>query len=156
MRAAALLRLLAALAFALFACSATAQAPRQVDVYLFWGKGCPHCERETEFLKRLEAEEPRVRVHYLEVWDDHANGVAFVDIAKRLALEDLAVPVTVVGDAVMVGYGTDATSGAELKQRIAYCLSAGCPDSIGPLVRAAGGRTGSAGSPDPPGGRVQR
>ncbi|MBI3043836.1 MAG: hypothetical protein HYY78_13540 [Betaproteobacteria bacterium] len=150
--------LLAALFFALSAVTAAAQPPERVDVYFFWGKGCPHCERETEFLKRLEAEEPRIRVHYLEVWNDRANGDAFVEVAKRLALEDLAVPVTVVGDAAMVGYATDATSGAALKQRIAYCLTTGCPDTIGPIVRAAGAGAGgvSGPGPGPPGGGVQR
>jgi len=151
-----MLRLLAAFVLALFAATAAAQPQERLDVYFFWGKGCPHCERETAFLKRLEAEEPRVRVHYLEVWNDRANGDAFVEVVKRLALEDLAVPVTVVGDAAMVGYGTDATSGAALKQRIQYCLSAGCPDSIGPIVRAAGAAVAGAANPARPAGGAQR
>jgi len=33
-------------------------APQTVDVYLFWRVGCPHCEREIDFLERLGAEEP--------------------------------------------------------------------------------------------------
>ena len=27
-------------------------AAEAVDVYVFWRMGCPHCEREIEFLKR--------------------------------------------------------------------------------------------------------
>ena len=50
---------IAALALALLAFAAGAQPQERVELYLFWGAGCPHCEREIDFLKRLEAEEPR-------------------------------------------------------------------------------------------------
>jgi hypothetical protein len=156
MRAAALLRLLAALVFTLVSGPAAAQAPRQADVYFFWGKGCPHCEREIEFLKRLEATEPRVRVHYLEVWNDTRNQDAYAAVVTRIALDDPAVPLTLVGDAAMVGYDSDETSGAELKRRIDHCLAAGCPDTIGALIRASGSDDtvpAAAGGPD---GRIRR
>jgi len=128
---------LAALLLALFAFAAPAQSTSRVDLYLFWGEGCPHCERAITFLKRLEAEEPRLRVQYLEVWRNAANRDAFVSIAKQLALKDLAVPVAVVGDSATIGYWTDSTTGAELKRRIDHCLTVGCPDTVGPLVRGA-------------------
>ena len=149
-------RLLAALAFALFALAGAAQPQEQVDLYLFWGKGCPHCEREIEFLQRLETEQPQLRVHYLEVSNNSRNRQAYAAVVKKIALDDPAVPLTLVGDAVMVGYETDSTSGVELKRRIAYCLTAGCPDTIGPLVRAAGNPDGGAAASGPAAGGVQR
>jgi hypothetical protein len=124
--------------------TAAAQPAKQLDIYLFWAFGCPHCEREIEFLKRLEAEEPRLRVHYLEVSRDGANQKAFAAVAERFTPDDPAVPLTVVGDAAMVGYATDETSGAALRQRIAYCLASGCPDTVGPLVRAIAGEGADA------------
>jgi len=135
----ALLRALAALLFALFATGAAAQPPGQVDVHLFWAEGCPHCQRAIDFLKRLEGEEPRVRVHYLEVSRDAANQAAFTAVVERIALEEPAVPLIVVGESAMAGYASDATSGAELKRRIAYCIASGCPDMVGPLVRVPEG-----------------
>ncbi len=47
--------MVAALLLALLAFAAGAQPGERVEVYLFWGDGCPHCEREIDFLKRLEA-----------------------------------------------------------------------------------------------------
>ena len=129
-------RALAAVLFALLAGSAAAQPAPQVQVYLFWGDGCPHCEREIAFLKRLETEEPRARVHYLEVSRVAANREAFITVSEKLRLEDLAVPLTLVGDAPMVGFDTGETSGAELRRRIAYCLASGCTDTVGPIVSA--------------------
>lgn len=122
----------------LAACTTGARAAERVDVYLFWATGCPHCEREIAFLKRLEAGEPRVRVHYLEVSRDAANRLAFKAVAERLALEELSVPLTLVGDAPMVGYATDQTSGAELMREIAYCMASGCPDIVAPTLRSLG------------------
>ena len=127
-------RVAALLLLALLALGVGAQPPERVDVYLFWGDGCPHCEREIDLLKRLEEREPRLRVHYLEVWRNAGNLEAYVAVAKRLALDDPGVPLTLVGDVVMVGYGTDDTSGAELQRRIDACLVNGCPDTIGPVI----------------------
>ena len=156
MNIAAINRALAALLIALFAVAAAAQSPGRVEVYLFWGKGCPHCEREIEFLKRLETTEPRVRVHYLEVWNDAQNQDMYAAVVKKIALDDPAVPLTLVGDAAMVGYGTDDTSGAELKRRIEHCLAAGCPDTIGALVSGRVGENAASPVAGGPGGGIQR
>jgi hypothetical protein len=134
-----LARTLAALALALLAFAAGAQPRERVDAYLFWGMGCPHCEREIEFLKRLEAEEPRLRVHYLEVTGNAANRRAFAAAVEKIALDDPAVPLTLVGASAMVGYGSDETSGAELRRMIGECLASGCPDTVGPLLQAGAG-----------------
>ncbi len=122
-------RLLALVLLVLSACTAGAAAAERVDVYLFWAIGCPHCEREIAFLERVESVEPRVRVHYLEVSRDAANRRAFQAVAERLALEEPAVPLTLVGGSSMVGYATDETSGAELTRRIGECMAIGCPDA---------------------------
>ena len=143
----AFMRILAMALLALCANAAGARAAEQVDVYLFWAIGCPHCEREIAFLRRVEAEEPRVRVHYLEVSRDAANRRAFKAVAERLALEELAVPLTLVGDAPMAGYATDETSGAELRRRIAYCVASGCPDTVAPTLRSLAAGHGQAEAP---------
>ena len=109
-----------------------------VDVYLFWREGCPHCEHAIEFLRRVETEQPQARVHYLEVSRNAANRAALIAFAKARKLEDLAVPFTVIGDEISVGWGGDAFSGGPLAARIEACLRAACPDSLGPMLREAG------------------
>jgi len=140
------MRTLAALLLALLAFAAGGQPQKQVQAYLFWGIGCPHCEREIGFLKRLEAEEPRLRVHYLEVTRDAANRRAFAAIVEKIALEDPAVPLTLVGDAAMVGYASDETSGAQLRRMIGACLASDCPDTVGPMLQALAGAGWGAGA----------
>jgi thiol-disulfide isomerase/thioredoxin len=144
-----LARTLSALVPALLAFAAAGQPRERVEIYLFWGDGCPHCEREIDFLKRIEAEEPRLRVHYLEVTSDAANRKAFAAVVPKFAIEDPAVPLTLVGDAAMVGYASDETSGAELRRRIGVCLASGCPDTVGPVLQALAS-TGAAAARAPP------
>jgi thiol-disulfide isomerase/thioredoxin len=124
--------------------AAAAQPQPRVEVYLFWAIGCPHCEREIDFLKRLEAQEPRLRVHYLEVSHDARNRAALAEVVRRLAIEDPGVPLALVGDAPLVGYGNDQTSGAVLRRMVGYCLANPCPDTVAPLVGASGSGTGAA------------
>ncbi|TAN53547.1 MAG: hypothetical protein EPN19_09020 [Betaproteobacteria bacterium] len=131
----------------MLAFAAAAQPSGVVEVYVFWAKGCPHCERELEFLKRLEATEPRVRVNALEVSGDAANRAALVAVAERLALADLSVPLTFVGDAHLVGYDRDATTGAELRRLIEHCAAHDCADRVGPVVRGFAGDSGAARRP---------
>ena len=139
----ALARILCALFLALLAPLAPAQAAERLDVYLFWASGCPHCEREIGFLERLEAAEPRLRVHYLDVTRDARGRNAFLAVVQRLGIEDPAVPLTLVGDRPMRGYWTDDTSGAELRRMIGDCLASSCPDTVAPLLGASA-RSGTA------------
>jgi len=109
-------------------------AGASTDVYLFWREGCPHCEREIEFLDRLAAAEPRVRVQRFEIIRNRENRELLVRVGKTLDTDIGYVPVTVIGDQVWVGYLDDATTGAELRSRVQTCLRDGCPDSVRALV----------------------
>ena len=54
-----------------------------VDIYVFWQIGCPHCAFEKDFLVRLMAEEPRIRVHELEISQSPANQAVFRSIWRK-------------------------------------------------------------------------
>ena len=119
------------LALAMFlAVLALPAAGAQLDVYLFWGIGCPHCEREIEFLERVAAGNPEVRLHELEVSRSRANAALMVQAAQRLGVEVGSVPLTVIGDRAWVGYDEDATTGREIAAHIAACLEKGCASAI--------------------------
>jgi glutaredoxin len=122
-----------ALLLALFTLPAAAAAAA-VDVHLFWAVGCPHCEREIEFLDHLAAANPGVRVHKLEVSRSRANARLMVQAAERLGVDAGSVPLTVIGERAWVGY--DEAIGLEIAAHTAACLAAACP-SVVPQQRAA-------------------
>jgi len=113
-----------------------------VDVYLFWALGCPHCERATAFLDRLEKEAPRLRVHRLEITRDARNREAFLRLVDRHRVTDPGVPFVVIGSRVVEGYLDDASTGAEVRSLALDCLASGCADTVAPLL--AGRETGPA------------
>jgi glutaredoxin len=122
-----------------FAARPAPAAAETVDVYLFWRVGCPHCERAIEHLDRVAAGDARVRVHRFDVLQGAENRRLLERIAETLGTEANAVPFTVIGDVVWIGYLDDATTGSEMKRRIEACLRGGCPDSVQALRDGLGG-----------------
>lgn len=110
-----------------------------VDVYLFWALGCPHCERASAFLDRLEQAEPRVRVHRLEISRDARNRQVFLRLIDLSRVTDPGVPFVVIGDRAVEGYLDDASTGAELKAIVLDCLRAVCADIVAPLLKHSAG-----------------
>ncbi|MBM3137775.1 MAG: hypothetical protein FJZ98_06260, partial [Chloroflexi bacterium] len=107
---------LAALIAALFlstAVSAQSAGETEVNIYFFWGDGCPHCEDEKEFLNDLTSRNPNINVVDYEVWNDKDNQKILMNFGQALGFEPVAVPITVIGDRYWVGY-TDAL-GAEME-----------------------------------------
>jgi hypothetical protein len=120
---------------------AVAEPQEGVDAYLFWAIGCPHCERATAFLERLEKEDGRIRLHRLEITRDARNREAFLRILERHGVTDPAVPLVVIGGRIVEGYLDDASTGAELRALANRCLASGCADTVAPLL--AGGEAGA-------------
>ncbi len=109
----------------LFSGIAVAQAPR-ADVHIFWSKGCPHCEKALAYLVPLPDVYSGLKIHPHEVSSDKENLAMLVEFAKQRQLHELGVPLTVIGDEIMVGYQDDATTGEWLKSRIESCLQKNC------------------------------
>jgi hypothetical protein len=103
--------------------------PHEVDVYLFWQTGCVHCERAIGYLAALETRAPDVRVRYLELRSD-ANRRLYGVATERLELQRLAVPLTVVGDAGVLGYLNEETTGRQIDALVADCRRSACDNVL--------------------------
>lgn len=116
--------------------AANAEAARTVDVYVFWRAGCPHCERELEFLDRLSRERPNVHVHRLEVLRSKAVDDLMIAVGSVLRADVSSVPFTVIGDRVFIGYLDDASTGRAIVARAEECTNQVCPDTVRGLLAA--------------------
>ena len=113
-----------------------APAPATADavaIHVFWREGCPHCERELEFLHRLEREQPEARVHAYNVGRSASARALMLNVGTLLLADTGSVPLTVVGDSVFSGYLDDATTGAAIRARVLDCATRGCPDTVAAL-----------------------
>lgn len=123
-----------------------AQQPQQnpVNVYLFWGEGCPHCAKAKPFLQQLDDSSDAIKLYSFEVYHNSANQDYLQKTAKALNIASSSIPVVVVGNKVFVGYRSDGDSGAAIKQRIDECLASVCSDSVASIVNLQGASTGQS------------
>ncbi len=78
-----------------------------VTLYLFYGAGCPHCAEEREYLEKLK-EKYDFEVVLYEVWKNADNQKFLTQVKEQMEISRSGVPVTIVGDMVIVGYGGSA------------------------------------------------
>lgn len=79
-------------------------ALNEVNLYLFWGDGCPHCEKEMEYLKELKNRYTNLRIYKYETWNNPLNKEHLEKIRGLYANESKGVPFTVIGDDVVSGF----------------------------------------------------
>ena len=120
--------------FAAAAPAMTQSSAATADIYVFWREGCPHCGREKDFLRRLVNEEPRLRIHELEISQSQAHFRAFQTLVGSAGIDKPGVPLTVIGQTLLQGYQDDSTTGAEIRRHALSCLTMACPDSVRPLL----------------------
>ena len=43
-------------------------ATEKIEIYFFWGQGCPHCAKEKPFLEELKQKYPQLEIKEFEVY----------------------------------------------------------------------------------------
>ncbi len=89
----------------------SAQNMPNVNVYLFWSSGCPHCLREEEFLTELVKTKPNIIVKDYEISKSFTNSALFSEVGKYLEADTRGVPFTVIGSQHYAGFGDAETTG---------------------------------------------
>ncbi|PIE33775.1 hypothetical protein CSA56_09685, partial [candidate division KSB3 bacterium] len=102
-------------------------------LYLFWGDGCPHCEKEKEFLQDLRKQYPELEMRWFEVWD-HPKFAKLADsLRKAYNIKTASVPMTFLGEWSTVGFRSDDTTGINIMNQLEKCLQDGCQDPLNKL-----------------------
>jgi hypothetical protein len=110
-----------------------APAEQSTVITLFWGEGCPHCEREKAFLKDLGKKHPGLLVRDYEVWKNKGNGALYRQVLRIAGVKQAGVPATVVGTAVFMGFNDQTRRSIE--EAVGRCLLGGCPDGVADLSK---------------------
>lgn len=81
----------------------------KVNIYFFWGNGCPHCEAEHEFFKEIEKEYGKYyNLNTFEVWYNEDNLEILKQFTMKMGDELGGVPYTIVGNKTFSGFGEKA------------------------------------------------
>ncbi len=109
-------------------------AAEKVNLYFFWGQGCPHCAKEKVFLQNLVQNDSSLVLHDFEVYNNTENRDKLIEAAQKLNTEVNGVPFLVIGDKYLVGYLSDQTTGVEIQKLIEDNKTNGCFDIFKPEV----------------------
>ena len=103
---------------------------KDVDMYLFYGRGCPHCAQLEEFLDKYLPKNTDVKLHKYEVWYDSDNANKLKEVQKILKDNSSGVPYLVIGNDSIVGYIEDYTDEL-IKNTITYYREVNYNDKVG-------------------------
>jgi len=82
------------------------QEGNEVRIYLFWGKGCPHCAKEKLFLEEMKSKYP-LRVVEYEVYYNETNREKFLEMCRKYGITPMGVPTTFIGDKYFIGFNDE-------------------------------------------------
>ena len=94
------------------------EAKEKVNLYLFWGDGCPHCAAEEEFLSTIENDYDNLTITRYEVWNNEENAQFLQEVSSKTNKTLRGVPVTVIGETIISGFSTSTEQ--QIKRAINY------------------------------------
>jgi thiol-disulfide isomerase/thioredoxin len=107
---------------------------KQVNIYFFWGEGCPHCAREESFLEKLKQKYPEIKIHSFEVSKNNDNRKLLIEIGQKLNTSISGVPFTVVGEKHFTGWLSETTTGKDIENAVLCVLKDSCYDVVGEIM----------------------
>lgn len=92
-------------------------AKSNVNLYLFYGEGCPHCAAEEKFLDSYLKNKDYIKLYKYEVWYNKDNQNNLKEVSNILNKPASGVPYLVIGDDVISGY-LDGVTDEEIKSYV--------------------------------------
>lgn len=117
-----------------FFLSSTVYAKEYVNIYFFYGNGCPHCEKEMIFLEKLKNELDYIKIYEFEVWNDRKNAKFLAGLAHDLKLVNTNVPIVIIGDSAIPGFLSEETTGETIRSVLDYYTMNTCFDIVAPIL----------------------
>ncbi len=79
---------------------------KKINIYFFWGDGCPHCEEEYEFWDSIinDYKNKINKIYGLEVWKNKKNANSMKEFAKFKGDDIKGVPYTIIGEKTFIGF----------------------------------------------------
>ena len=83
----------------------------KVNIYFFWGDGCPHCESEFAFFDSIESEHGDLyNLYTFETWQNEENAELLKTFSDAMEVESRGVPYTIIGEEVFTGFSESMES----------------------------------------------
>lgn len=77
----------------------------KVNIYLFYSKICPHCQKEEKYFETLkEKYQDKINIYTYEVTGNKTNNEIMKSLKKELKENSQGVPFTIIGSKTFLGY----------------------------------------------------
>lgn len=116
--------------FLIFIPSVVFASEKDLNIYLFYGDGCPHCAAEEKFLNEYLKKEKNVKLHKYEIWYDKDNAIKYKEVNKILNDNSNSIPYLIIGNNTISGYTEDITD-EEIKNTINFYKNKKYKDKVG-------------------------
>ena len=78
-----------------------------VNIYYFWGEGCPRCAEQDIFFERIKEEiGDYFNLHRFEVWYNENNVEVMTKVADIMNERVTGVPFTIIGEQTFTGFAS--------------------------------------------------
>jgi len=111
-----------------------ALAQEKVNIYFFYGQGCPHCGKETDFLDKLEEERDDIEIFRYEIYNNSSNANLLKKVGQSLEADVRGVPVCFIEDEYVGGFYNEEVTGGQIIEKIEKCKSDQCTNQIAAIV----------------------
>lgn len=103
-------------------------AKERVNLYLFHGRECPHCNEEIKYLNKIAKKYKNVNIKYYEVWHNKNNNELMNSVKNSFDINSKGVPLTIIGHYKFLGFSENTKK--QIKQAIEDCSYDKCIDAV--------------------------
>ena len=103
---------------------------KDLNIYLFYGDGCPHCAEEEEWFKTYLEINKNIKIHRYEVWYDTDNQEKYSKVHEILNDKSNGIPYLIIGESVISGFDKDLTP-ERIKNAVEYYSNINYKDKVG-------------------------
>lgn len=103
---------------------------KDLNIYLFYGDGCPHCAEEEEWFKTYLEKNKNIKIHRYEVWYDKDNQEKYSKVHEILNDKSSGIPYLVIGESVISGFDKDLTP-ERIRNTVEYYRNVNYKDKVG-------------------------
>jgi glutaredoxin len=91
-----------------------------LNLYLFTTKECPHCKKEKIFLEKIKKKYSYLNVQNIDIYSSKENQKLFEDVAIKLNIKNIKIPLTIIGDRYFIGFLSEDTTGKNIENAIKF------------------------------------
>ena len=101
-----------------------------LNLYLFYGDGCPHCREMHEYLDEYLDGKENLKLYEYEIYKNKDNANKLRDIIDILDTKESGVPFLIIGNNVITGYAENVTD-ERIRNTINYYKNHRFKDEVG-------------------------